>query len=393
MLATYSRCLTIAIPLLAVNLADLARDRHQPSTQPGITKSRDRVRRVLEEFRTASGFPGAIAGVTYADGTSFAVAVGTSDRDAETPMKETDLMHGGSVGKTFFAALALKLVGEDRLSLDDNISNYLGKEPWFEGLPNAGAITVRMLLNHTSGLPGYGDTFMQGLVESPGKERSPLDAVKSILGEKPANAAGAAFLYSDVNYQVLAFVVEHVTGKPAYDDIRRRILKPLGLARIVPADRPKIPGLVSGYAGAKNPFGGDKMLVNGALALDPRFEWGGGGFVTNPRDLARWIADFCEARAFSPKLLPEIFTTVDAPELGKGARSGLGVEVEQTPLGEAYGHGGYFPGYFTQVRWYPGKRIAVAVQINTSDDSLVKRSLKDVVDDLAQAALKPTPAS
>jgi D-alanyl-D-alanine carboxypeptidase len=245
-----------------------------------------------------------------------------------------------------------------------------------------------MLLNHTSGLPGYGDAFMQALVESPAKERTPLEAVKSISGAKPLNAAGAAFSYSDTNYQVLAFVVEHITGRPVYDDIRRRLLKPLGLTRIVPADRSKIPGLIPGYAGAKNPFGGDKMLVNGALTFDPRFEWGGGGFVTNPRDLARWIADFCEGRAFSPKLMTEVLTTVAAPDLGKGSRSGLGIEVEPTPLGEAYGHGGFFPGYFTQVRWYPRERIAVALQINTSDESLVKRSLKDVLDDLAKAALQ-----
>lgn len=373
--------------LLAVSLSVPAFNCQQPSSKRNIDSRRASVRRVLADFRSASGFPGAIAGVCYADAASFGAAVGYSDREAETPIRETDLMHGGSAGKTLFAALALQLVGEGRLSLDDKISKYLGKEPWFAGLPNAGTITVRMLLNHTSGMPGYGDSFMRALVDSPTKERSPLDAVKSILGAKPVHAAGAAFSYSDINYQVLAFVVEHVTGTSAYDEIGRRILKPLGLMRIVPADRPAIPGLIPGYAGAKNPFGGDKMVVNGQLRFDPRFEWGGGGFVTNPRDLARWIADFCEGRAFSPKLLPEVLTTVDAPELGKGARSGLGVEVEQTPLGEAYGHGGYFPGYFTQVRWYPGKRIAVALQINTSDDSLVKRSLKDMLDDLARAAL------
>jgi D-alanyl-D-alanine carboxypeptidase len=347
---------------------------------------RERVRRLLEDFRTTSGFPGAIAGVYYADGSSFAVAVGYSDRERKTRMKETDLMHGGSVGKTFFAALALQLVAEGRLSLDDKISKHLGNEPWFAGLPNADTITVRMLLNHTSGLGEYGDSFMKVLVDSPGKAHTPLEAVTSISGTKPRNVAGAAFSYSDINYQVLAFVIEHVTGRSAYDDIRKRILHPLHLQRIVPADQPKIPGLIPGYAGAKNPFGGDKMIVNGALTFDPRFEWAGGGYITNSRDLARWIADFCEGRAFSPKLMPEVLKTVDAPGLGKGSLSGLGIEVEPTPLGDAYGHGGYFPGYFTQVRWYPQERIAVAIQINTSDESLVKRSLKDVVNDLARVA-------
>src|SRR4029079_18750713 len=114
---------------------------------------------------------------------------------------------------------------------------------------------------------------------------------------------------------------------------------------------------------------------------------------TNARDLARSIADYCEGRAFNPKLMTEVLVTVDAPDLGKGSRSGLGIEVEPTPLGEAYCHGGFFPGYFSQVRWYPRERIGVALQINTSDDSVVKRSLKEVVDDLAWAALHKSPAA
>lgn len=387
MLAASVHRATIVVLLVAVSLFAFGLDSHQPSSKRSLNTRREGVRRVLEDFRTASGFPGAIASVHYADGTSFAVAVGYSDREAKTPMKETDLMHGGSVGKTFFAALALQLVAEGRLALDDKISKYLGTEPWFATLPNANDITLRMLLNHTSGLAPFGEAFMQALVESPARERAPLDAVKSISGAKAVNAAGAAFSYSDINYQVLAFVTEHITGKPAYAEIRRLILKPLGLTRIVAADRPNIPGLIPGYAGPKNPFGGDKMLVNGALTFDPRFEWGGGGFVTNPRDLARWIADFSEGRAFSRKLLPDVLKSVDAPDLGKGSRCGLGIEIEPTPLGEAYGHGGFFPGYFTQVRWYPRERIGVALQLNTSDESVVKRSLKEVVDELARAAL------
>ena len=388
MLAASIRRASIVVAIVALAFSAVGLGRRQPSSQRALKSRSEAVRHVLETFRTESGFPGAIAGVYLSDGTSFAIAVGNSDRESKTPMNETDLMHAGSVGKTFFAALALQLVADGRLALDDKISKYLETEPWFAGLPNANEITVRMLLNHTSGLAPFGETFVKALVESPAKERTPLEAVKSISGAKGLNHAGAAFSYSDINYQVLAFVTEHTTGKPAYDEIRRRLLKPLGLNRIVPADRRSIPGLIAGYAGPKNPFGGDKMLVDGLLTFDPRFEWGGGGFVTNSLDLARWISYFCDGRAFSPKLMPEVLTTVDAPDLGKGSRSGLGIEIEPTPLGEAYGHGGFFPGYFSQVRWYPRERIGVALQLNTSDDSMVKRSLKEVVDELASAALQ-----
>ncbi len=271
------------------------------------------------------------------------------------------------------------------MSLDDPIARFLAGEEWFSRLPNGKAVTVRMLMNHTSGLPSYGDEFMQDMVKSPARERSPLDAVKSILDASPLHPAGTAFSYSDLNYLLLGLVVEKVTGESAYDEIDRRLLEPLNLRRTVPADGPKIPGLVPGYAGAGNPFGGDRMMADGKLVLDPRFEWAGGGFVSNAEDLARWFAAFCEGRAFSPRLLPEVFAVVDAPEMGAGARYGLGVFLHDTPLGKAYGHGGFFPGYVTWVRYYPAQRMAVALQLNTSDDSLITKPVRDVLTELATA--------
>ena len=344
---------------------------------------RAKIQKILQEFYDGSKFPGAVVGVSFADGSSSAVAVGYANRDAKTAMRESDLLHAGSVGKTFFAALALQLVAEKRLKLDDQITKYLGKEAWFSRLPNGKAITVRMLLNHTSGLPPFGDEFMRELVKSPSKERSPLDGVKSVLDAKPLHSAGTKFSYSDVNYLLLGLVVENVTGKKAYDEIRRRLLKPLNLRRTVPAESPTIAGLVPGYAGVGNPFGGDQIMKDGRLVFDPRFEWAGGGFVSSAEDLARWFAAYFQGRAFNSKLLPEVFTAVDAPELGAEARYGLGVVIQDTPLGTAYGHGGFFPGYVTWVRYYPKQRMAVALQLNTSDDELIKKSVRDVLNDVA----------
>jgi len=366
-----------------------AQRKTQPKRVSGAqTKTDNRraiIQKILQEFHDESKFPGAIAGVSFADGSSLAVAVGYANRDTKTPMRKSDLLHAGSVGKTFFAALALRLVAEKRINLDDQITIYLNEEPWFSRLPNNKEITIRMLLNHTSGLPSYGNEFLQDLVKFPSKERSPLDSVKSILDAKPLYPAGTKFSYSDVNYLLLGLVVETITGKKAYDEIKRRWLKPLNLRRIVPADRPTIPGLVPGYAGDGNPFGGDQIMKDGRLVFDPRFEWAGGGFVSNAEDLARWFAAYCQGRVFDSKLLPEVFTTVDAPELGEGARYGLGVVVQDTPLGKAYGHGGFFPGYVTWVRYYPKQRMAVALQLNTSDDNLIKKSIRDVLNDLATA--------
>jgi len=191
---------------------------------------------------------------------------------------------------TFFAALVLQLVGEGRVALDEKVSRYLGHEPWYYGIPNGETITVRMLLNHTSGIPEYGGDFMTSLIREPGRRRSPLDAVKSVAGAKPLFPAGTAFSYTDVNFQLLQLLAERVTSRPAYSEIRRRLLEPLRLSGIVPADQKSIPGLVPGYAGLDSFMGFDAVMNDGGLILDPAFESGGGGFVTNAGDLARWKA-------------------------------------------------------------------------------------------------------
>ena len=348
------------------------------------------LRNVVERFRSESRFPGAVAGAWFTDNSSVVVAVGLVDRDRRLPMTEDALLHAGSVGKTFFAALVLQLVGEERVGLDERVSRYLGTEPWYAAIPNSETITVRMLLNHTSGIPEFGAAFMESLIKEPGRSRSPLDAVKSVGGARASSPAGTAFKYSDVNYQLLQLLAERVTGSSAYDEIRRRLLEPHRLTRVVPADRKEIPGLVPGYAGPGNFLGFDAAMKDGSLLLDPTFEGGGGGFVANAGDLARWMPIFVQGKAFPASLLPEVRRGVAAGQLdvGTDAMSGLGVEIAQTPLGIAYGHGGFFPGYMSLVLWYPDVGIALAIQVNSSASDAVAKPLRDVLHEAARALSK-----
>ena len=113
---------------------------------------RHRLQVVLDSIRTAGHFPGATVGVALPDGQVLGLATGFADTARRQWLAPDDLLLAGSVGKTFFAALALELIGEGRLDLDAPISRYLGAEPWFSRLPNAKDITVRMLMTHTSGL-------------------------------------------------------------------------------------------------------------------------------------------------------------------------------------------------------------------------------------------------
>lgn len=336
---------------------------------PATTELKTALQLKLDEWHKAGAFPGATFGVALANGESFGLAVGFSDRAAKTPMKPTDRMPAGSVGKTFAAATALQLIKEGKIGLDDKIEKYLGGEPWFARLPNARDITVRQLMNHTSGLVRYEfkEQFTKDLTANPDKVWKPAELVAYLLDEKAPFEAGKGWDYSDTNYIVLGMIIEKVTGRKFYDEANSRVLKPLKLTDTIPQDGPRLPGMVQGYAGANNPFGGtDEMIVNGEFAINPQFEWTGGGYISTAHDLARWAKMMYEGRAYSPDLLPQVVEGVAAPMLGRETKYGLGVIIRKTTLGTAYGHSGFFPGYMTDMMYFPEHKIAVAVQVNTS---------------------------
>lgn len=323
----------------------------------------------LDEWHKTASFPGATLGVVLANGESFALSVGLSDRETKTPMRPADRMLAGSVGKTFAAATALQLIKEGKIGLDERIDKYLGGEPWFSRLPNAKEITIRQLMNHTSGLVRYEfkDQFTKDLTANPEKVWKPAELLAYLRDEKPPFEAGKGWEYSDTNYIVLGMIIEKVTGRKFYDEANRRLLKPLKLTDTIPQDGPRLEGVVQGYAGPNNPFGGkDEMIQAGRFAINPQFEWTGGGYASTAQDLARWAKILYEGKAFSPELLPQVLDGVPAPMLGRETKYGLGVIIRKTSLGTSYGHSGFFPGYLTDMMYFPDQKVAVAVQVNTS---------------------------
>jgi D-alanyl-D-alanine carboxypeptidase len=345
----------------------------------------------LDEWHKAGSFPGATVGVVLASGKSFGLAVGVSDRESKKPMMPGDRMLAGSVGKTFAAATALQLIKEGKIGLDDKVEKYLGREPWFSRLPNAKEITVRQLMNHTSGLVRYEfkEQFTKDLTANPEKIWKPAELVAYLLDEKPPFEAGKGWDYSDTNYIVLGMIIEKVTGKKFYDEANRRLVKPLKLTDTIPQDGPALKGVVQGYAGPNNPFGGtDAMIVNGKFAINPQFEWTGGGYASTAHDLARWAKMIYEGKAFSPDLLPQVLDGVSAPMLGRETKYGLGVIIRKTPLGTSYGHSGFFPGYMTDMMYFPEHKTALAVQVNTSVGRSLGKPLSRMLVELMEVIAK-----
>ncbi len=340
----------------------------QSVTQDSLTRG---VQARLDAYHAANRFPGASLGVVLRDGRVIAVAAGMADTARRRPMRTDDRLLMGSVGKTYVAATALQLVREGRLDLDAPVSRYVGGQGWFDSLPNAPAITVRHLMNHTSGLVRYEfrPEFTAALTGDPDRVWDPRDQVRYLHGTRAPFAPGAGWEYSDTNYLVLALVLERIVGRVVDEEIRARFLGPLALENTIPSDARALPGVVQGYAGAQNPFGGrDAMLGDdGRLAINPQFEGAGGGYAATAADAARWGSHFLSGALVGSDVHAQALAGVAARGLGAGTRYGLGVIIrDSTAAGAMHGHSGFFPGYVAELRHYPAKGITVALLVNTS---------------------------
>jgi D-alanyl-D-alanine carboxypeptidase len=278
------------------------------------------------------------------------------------------------------------MIHEKQFSLDDTLDELFGTEPWFPRIANASAITVRHLMTHTSGLVRYefNPTFTQDLTANPDKVWTGVDRLSYLFDAKPPFAPGQGWEYSDTNYIVLGMIIEHVSKNTFYDELRKRVLGPFGLKDTVPADTRTVPGLVQGYAGANNPFGGsDEMIKDGKFAVNPQFEWTGGGLAVTALDLAKWGKILYEGKAFDASMMAPFLDGVPA-RLGPETKYGLGVIIRPTALGVTYGHSGFMPGYQTELMYFPDLKASIAVQVNSSAPRSTGKSLRAFVTDFAE---------
>ena len=355
------------------------------------TGLREVVQERLDAFIAAGRVPGISAGIVAPDGTELALAAGLADREKKTPMRPDDRLCGGSTGKTFVAAVALQLVEEEKLALDALLGEYLGEEKWFERLPNYQDVTLAHLLGHRTGLARheFDPEFMKAVMSQPDRAWKPAEMVAYILDRKPPFAAGEGFAYSDTNFILLGMVIEKVTGKPLYEEIERRLLVPLKLDGVRRQDSRTLPGLVQGYLGANNPFGAPErsLEADGRFMINPQFEWAGGGFVDNGGELARWAKALYDGPVLKPATRELMVAGLPADEIGPGIRYGLACELWPSENGRCWGHAGFFPGYLTEMRYWPDKATAVAVQVNTSEYAALPKKLGALCEELLEIVL------
>jgi D-alanyl-D-alanine carboxypeptidase len=350
----------------------------------------DEVRAQVDGIRDHDGFPGATIAFSLPDGVLGEAAVGYADLEHHRKMRPQDRMLAGSVGKTFVSATLLQLVDSGDIRLDEKVEAKLGDKPWFDRIPNAHDLTVRMLLNHTSGIPDHVEmqAFADAVRKDPWHVWKPEELLAFIFNKPPLFPAGKGWSYADTNYILVGMIIERITHDTLYAEIEKRFLGPLHLSSTEPSDHADLKGLVPAYADLTLSYGQPrKMAEHEHYDFNPQFEWAGGGYISNSADLARWVKVLYQGRLFRPETFRELIKGVDTP---RGYKYGLGVYIRQTALGMAYGHGGQIPGYYTITAYYPDKNLSVAMQFNTDDSKLFKETvpsyiyLPRMIDEVAQ---------
>jgi D-alanyl-D-alanine carboxypeptidase len=330
----------LALPLAVTTAGPAAA--HTPAGAPTDQDLRAALRGVV-----AAGASGISLRVDDGHGTAR-LAAGAARLDPRVQMRTEARVRVGSITKTFVSIVVLQLVGEHRLSLDDTV------ERWLPGLvPDGDGITLRQLLNHTSGIFDYtaDEAFNTALFADPLREYTPRELVRIATTHPPLFAPGTSGSYSNTNYVILGLVLERVTHRPAIAVLRQRIIDPLGLHdTYLPVRDPNIRGYhAHGYVPTSlsdqipPPRGGPNRYVDVTL-LSPTAAWTAGALISTPDDLRAFYRALLGGRLLRPAQLAEMKTMV---ELGSGFGYGLGLYTMPTPCGQIWGHDGGVPGYET----------------------------------------------
>ncbi|MFD5748335.1 serine hydrolase domain-containing protein [Streptomyces sp. NPDC127033] len=279
-------------------------------------------------------------------------AAGVADRSTGTPMGPHLKFRAGSVTKTFTATVVLQLVAERRLRLDDTVQSLLPDQVRADNALSGTPITIRQLLNHTSGLYDYIDGLLTHFRKL--DQYWPRDQLISIGLAQPRYfpAPGTRFRYSNTNYLLLDLIVERITDRDLRTNLERRVLAPLGLRDTsYPLARNTIEGPhVHGYTDVSIllPGAPDRTRYD-VTPVSPSEAGASGALVTTAADIARFYRALLQGRLLPPGLLHKMLTDT-VPTTGSAPPSvayGLGVYVYSTGCGLAYGHGGSAPGYLT----------------------------------------------
>ncbi|GAA3824059.1 serine hydrolase domain-containing protein [Streptomyces coacervatus] len=328
----------------------------------------DATRRAVEAA-IADGVPGATLTAKDRHGT-WSTTAGVGNLKTGAPRSAQDRYRAGSITKTFVATVLLQLEAEGRLSLDDKVEKWLPGAVRGHG-HDGRAITLRQLLNHTSGVYNYtnDDTFIRdhftkdGFSEHRYDRWTPEALLAVAMSHKPAFAPGTSWGYSNTNYLLATMVIKKVTGHAYGAEIRARIIEPLHLTGTsVPGNRVTVPQPSSrAYSKLAASTTGPTYDVT---TLNPSMAYGSGELISDSADLNRFYSALLRGRLLPPQQLKEMKTTVKVP-IAAHARYGLGLADLTLPCGvHVWGHDGGIHGSSSQAVTTADGRHSLAFNFN-----------------------------
>ena len=349
----------LAVPVAAAIALGAVGGAASPAPSKGEAESlKSRAQGLVE-----AGYPAALAAVTDGKGESAGVAVGKGSLETGQAPPMDGEVRVGSNTKTFVAVVVMQMVQEGKVGLDEPIETYLPGLIRGEGI-DASRITVRQLLQHTSGLPDFDETLFgtTDVFQSRYHYVTPRDVLDSALSKPAQFEPGTQWKYTNTNYIVLGMLVERVSQRPVGEQIGQRIVKKLGLSHTyfpAPGEE-KIRGThPRGYH-----LNGEGKLED-ITEMDPAWGWAAGAMVSTPSELNTFFQAVFDGRLLTQSSIDEMKNgAVDASSyLGSGTVYGLGLIGRSLSCGgTAWGHGGTIYGYQTDNAVGPdGTAVTVAV--------------------------------
>ena len=279
-------------------------------------------------------------------------AYGMADLENEVPATAKSVFRIGSVTKQFAAAAVMQLAEQKKVELDKPIGSYLPTLPatWHR-------VTVRQLLNHTSGIPSY--TSLGPAWAARWGEDMPPDTIVALTASKPLDfEPGTKFRYNNTGYVVLGMLIEKVTGRSWGDDLIERFSKPLGLTDTRNClNEPLIPRRAHGYEKTEDGWKNAKYL-----SMSQPFA--AGAMCSTVGDLTRWNRALHGGKVVSAESY-KLMTTPEGAAAEGRMRYGFGLGQDTVAGRQAISHGGGIHGFITANTWVPSAELSVTVLTNS----------------------------
>ena len=333
-----------ALPLLALALTANAAPANTPPSKAEVSAYAEKL---LADTYPTDG-PGAAVLVARGDEVIYRGARGLASVELKVPLSPDQSFRIGSVTKQFAAAGLLQLVDAGKLGLEDPLSKFL---PDF---PNAAKITVRQLLDHTSGVKSYTD--IAGIMDGPIRQDLTTAALIARFTDQPVDfAPGEGWAYNNSGYVLVGAVIEAISGKPWHVQLSESELAPNGLDRTVfGADEALIAGMARGYTVRDG-------QVAPAAYLSMTQPHAAGALVSTVDDLQRWNRTLHGGKLLSP----ESYKAMTTPA-GKAAEPKYGFGISRGTLRghDLLQHGGGIFGFSSHLLYVPDAGLSVVVLQN-----------------------------